>query len=103
MDDVLELGGHIELSGFSSLDGANMIVLKKIIGSYARKLSELAKGFEKLQVHMKKVHEKEKSEKYEIHVKVVVSGKPLTSEVTDRNLFFALDKALKKAQSEIKV
>jgi hypothetical protein len=32
-DNVLQLGGNIELSGFSNLEGGAMIVLKKIIGN----------------------------------------------------------------------
>ena len=99
--DIVELGGHIELSGFRELDGASMIILKKIVGSYAKKFSESITDFEKLSVNMKKVHEREKSEKYELHAKLVAGGRQFNSEVTDRNLFFALDKALKKVEKEI--
>ncbi len=100
-DDRIELGGNIELSGFRDVDGATMIVLKKIIGSYARKFSDTCKKFESLSVTMKKVHEREISEKYEIHVKLLDNGKPLVSEVTDFNMFFAIDTALKKVENEI--
>ena len=33
MDDSMQLGGSIELSGFRNLDGASMVVLKKIVGN----------------------------------------------------------------------
>ena len=36
----MELGGNIELVGFNELDSSELIVLKKIIGSCARKLSD---------------------------------------------------------------
>lgn len=101
MDDFQQLGGNIELSGFRDIDGASMIVLKKIIGNYARRLSEISNKFEKLSVTMKPVHEKEKSEKYEIHAKLINNGKLFVSEITERNLFVAVDSALKKIVNEI--
>jgi hypothetical protein len=61
MDEPMQLGGNIELSGFGGIDGASMVVLKKIIGSYGRRLSEISDKFEKLSVTMKPVHETEKS------------------------------------------
>ncbi|MCP3682557.1 MAG: hypothetical protein GY861_07685 [bacterium] len=100
-EDKVALGGSIELSGFKEIDGGSMVVLKKIVGNYAKKFSEVCGKFELLSVNMKKVHEKEKSEKYEIHVKVTDNGSQFNSEVTDMNLFFAVDKALKKVESEI--
>ena len=100
MDDNMQLGGNIELSGFRDIDGASMVVLKKIVGNYARRMSDLSR-FEKLHVTMKPVHETEKSEKYEIHAKLTRNGKPFVSEVVERNLFVAVDNALKKIVNEL--
>ncbi len=97
----MQLGGNIELSGFKDIDGASMVVLKKIIGNYGRRLSELSDKFESLKVTMKPIHETEKSEKYEIHAQVMINGKPVVSEVVERNLFVAIDTALKKIVNEI--
>ena len=96
----IELGGNIELRGFSELDGSTMIVIKKIVGSYARKMSDTVNKFEKLILTMKKVHEREKSEKYELHAKMIANGNVTASEVTERNLFFAVDSALKKVMRD---
>jgi len=101
MDDPVQLGGNITISGFRDIDGASMVVLKKIIGNYARKIAEMNDKFESLKVTMKSVHEKEKSEKYEIHVNLMNNGKPFVSEVVERNLFIAVDNALKKVMNEI--
>jgi|TARA_B100001964_G_scaffold115090_1_gene128327 ribosome-associated translation inhibitor RaiA len=101
MDEPTQLGGNIELSGFGDIDGASMVVLKKIIGNYGRRLSEISEKFEKLSVTMKPVHETEKSSKYEIHIKLINDGKPIVSEVVERNLFVAVDSALKKIVNEI--
>ena len=40
MDGSLKLGGNIELFGIENVQPAQMVVLKKIIGMYARKFSE---------------------------------------------------------------
>jgi len=101
MDDSLQLGGNIELSGFKDIDGASMVVLKKIVGNYGRRFSEISEKFESLKITMKPVHETEKSEKYEIHAMLTASGKPVVSEFVDRNLFVAVDGALKKIENEI--
>lgn len=101
MDDIMQLGGNIELSGFKDIDGASMVVLKKIIGNHVRRMTEISDKFESLKVTMKPVHETEKSEKYEIHAQLMNDGKPIVSEVVERNLFVAVDDALKKVISEI--
>lgn len=99
-DDLIKLGGNIELSGFKEFDGATMIVLKKIIGNYARKMSDSTKDFKKLSLNIKVIHEREKSEKYELHAKCE-SDKVYPANVVDRNLFFAIDNVLKKVVAEM--
>ena len=101
MDDSVQLGGNIELSGFKDIDGASMVVLKKIIGNYGRRFSDISDKFESLKITMKPVHETEKSEKYEIHAQLINDGKSVVSEIVERNLFVAVDSALKKIESEI--
>jgi hypothetical protein len=103
-DEVLRLGGNIELTGFSELDGGVMIVLKKIIGNYAKKMSERTADFERLHMTMKIVHAKEKSEKYEIHSKLIHGGSNiLVGESVDRNLFVAVDDSLKKVVGSMSI
>lgn len=97
---TIQLGGNIELVGFKELDKGSMVILKKMVGSYARKMSDFSQNFEKLTVHMKSVHEKEKSEKFQLQGKLVDNGKVMNSEITDRNLFFATDKILNNLVSE---
>ena len=100
-DDTVTLGGKIQLSGFGDLEPASMIVLKKIVGTHARRFGNKHANFELLKLSMKKVHEQEHSEKYEVIALVVKDGKHYSSEVTERNLFFALDSAIKKVENEI--
>ena len=100
MDDILQLGGHIELAGFKELDRGSMSILKKIIGNYAKKFSESCEQFEGLSLHMKQIHG-EGSNKFELHGKVINKGAAYTSEVTDHNLFFVVGKALKKLENSL--
>mgnify|MGYP001609895911 CR=1 FL=1 len=101
IDDNLTLGGNIQLTGFRDIDSSSMIVLKKIIGNYAKRIAELTKKLQTLHITLKPIHEREKSEKYEIHAKVVDDGKVYASETTDRNLFVAVDDVLKKLVNEL--
>jgi len=101
MDETLELGGNIELKGFGSMDKSSMVIVKKIIGNYAKKFSEKDKDFSKVTLDLKGVHEHENSSKYEIHGKLVTGGKTANAEVIERNLFSAIDAVLKKLEHEV--
>jgi ribosome-associated translation inhibitor RaiA len=101
MEDLLELGGNIVLAGFKEIDGASMIVLKKIIGNYGRKFSEGLENYNNLSVTMKPVHENKSNKKYEIHAKLSDNSNPVASVVTERNIFVAVDSALKKIESQL--
>jgi len=100
-EDKKELGGNISLSGFKDVEPAELIVVKKLTGSYARKFSDHLKGYESLAVHLKDVHKSEGSERFELHGKLVHDGKVTVSEITDNNLFVALDKVLKKLEAQV--
>lgn len=97
----IELGGNISLTGFKDVDRASMVVIKKIVGSYARQFSDKNEGFEKLSITMKPVHKTEKNQICELHIKVIIKGNPYTAECEDRNLFVALDSVLKKVEKTI--
>ena len=101
MDDDVKLGGNIQLTGFREIDSSSMIVIKKIVGNYAKRIAELTEKLEILHITLKSVHEREKSEKYELHAKVIDKGKVYASETTNRNLFVAVDDVLKKIVSEL--
>ena len=99
---VIELGGEITLKGFSDLGGGELVVVKKLVGRYARKISETSDSYKGLTVTMKPVHKKEKNQKYELHALVELDGDRKTSEVTNQNLFVALDEVLQKVLAQIK-
>jgi ribosome-associated translation inhibitor RaiA len=101
MDDVTELGGNVELTGFRDLDSSMMLTVKKTIGTYLKHFSNKCIKLESVKIRMKRVHEQERSEKYEMHATLLDNGKLHTATVTERNLFTALDAALKKLENAI--
>lgn len=103
MAENINLGDKITLSGFSGEEGSTMIVVKKMVGNYVKRImDELNHDFQGVGVSLKKIHQHPdgKGGKNEIHIKVN-AGRVFTSEVIDFNLFVAIDKAFKKAIAEI--
>ena len=101
MEEDNNLSDGVQLTGFRDIDSSSMVVVKKIVGNYARRFSELADKMETLHVTLKPIHQREKSEKYEIHAKLIDNGKVYASEIVDRNLFVAVDDVLKKLANEL--
>ena len=93
MEETIKLGGNIELSGFQTLDGGQMIVLKKIVGNYARKMEEKCKQFEALKLTMKHIGDEKK---FELKGQVVDGGNIYPSSTVEHNLFVGVDSVLKK-------
>jgi ribosome-associated translation inhibitor RaiA len=101
-EETLELGGHIELSGFVDLMPGSMTIIKKIVGSYTKRYTEIKPDFEKLHLIMKPIHQTTNIPKlFHLNAKMIHSGKVVTSEAEDRNLFHAIDSCLKKIEAEI--
>jgi len=93
---MINLGDKIELKEFNDLEPGELTVLKKMIGNHANKFRD----FEKLTLHLKGVHEKEKSQKFQINGTLVKNGKRYASEVTNFNLFFAINDVMDNLKKE---
>ena len=100
-DSTLELGGNINLTGFRDLDKSEMVIIKKVVGNHVKRFSGLNNDFEGISLVMKTVHETPGSKKYDLHAKIIIKGKPITSEVINRNLFVGIDNVLKKIEAEL--
>lgn len=96
-----DIADHIQLTGFRDIDDSTMEVVKKTIIKHNKRIAELTNNVEELHITLKKVHEREKSEKYEVHAKLVDNGRVTASEAIERNLFSAIDAALEKLIHEI--
>ena len=101
---MIELGGNITLVGFKEVGFSELIVVKKIVGNYARKISDKIGAIDNLTVTVKPIHKtSEDSFKHELHVKLIQQGKVYTTEIVDFNLFVALDTGMKKIEAELKI
>ncbi len=100
MENNIQLGGNIELSGFSELSGGDMVIIKKIVGNYVKKISEITSKFKSIKITLKTVHEIEDSKKFEFHV-MLITDKNNVAELTERNLYVGLDLILKKVMNII--
>lgn len=94
MDDVIALGGDIELRGFSAAEPATMIVVKKIIGTFARQLSQKTPGC-KIQVALQREDGNNKL------TGIITGGKSATATAEGKNLFFALNDLLQRLESPL--
>ena len=97
---TIELGGNIVLTGFKERDPAELVVIKKIVGNYARKFSDNVEGYESLNLIMKPIGG-EKAHKFQINAKLMHSGKMTTAEVTEINLFVCVSDVLKKLENQL--
>ena len=95
MDENIQLGGNIKLSGFTNLEGGEMVIIKKIVGNHVKRISELRDKVDEVKINLKTIHATEASKKYELHA-FLIADKNYNSEVTDRNLYFGIDKVMKK-------
>jgi len=92
--DMIELGGNIKLDGFSIVDAPTLIVVKKIVGNYAKKLQEETGEFNELLLTLSK-------QEKDITLQAKLSGKKsCQAKVSDTNLFFAMNKALEQLMKE---
>jgi len=96
----IQLGGGIQLAGFAGIDSASMDIVRKMVGTFANKSGSHDRAYEGLKVTLKEVHKREKSELYEVHAHLFAKGNKFNAISTDRNLFVALDDALKKVAHE---
>jgi len=90
MEGSLRLGGNIELFGVENIDHSSMIILKKIIGNYARKFSD--KGGSSVTVRFGEG---------KVDVEINANDTTLSSTASHENVFFMVDDALKQIESKL--
>ena len=90
---MIELGGNITLEGFENLEPGALVIVKKVVGNYTKKISNNNSNFEKISIAL------DRDNLHNINVKLHSNGEIELQEASDANLFFALDKALSKFNS----
>ncbi len=94
--ETISLGGNIELDGFQNVDKSKLVVLKKIIGNYARQMKEKRSDYEKLVMSLE-------GNETNAHIKaeLIAGGNSIVGEDKKENIFMAIDDALKKIIEQI--
>jgi len=90
---LIELGGNITLEGFENLEPGALVIVKKVVGNYTKKISNNIANFERILILL------DREDQNNIKVKLHKNGEIEMQEASDSNLFFALDKALSKFNS----
>lgn len=93
-----ELGGNIVLSNFE-MDGQEMVIVKKLVGNYAKKIGNLC-PYEELKLEMK-TSNKGKTKKFEVKGLAIFTGNRVTSESTGFNPFVLINEVLNKMLAEV--
>ena len=90
MTETIRLGGNIELVNADDIDGASLVILKKMIGNYARQFSE--RGVSGMSVTFAGTS---------VLVDVMREDTKLSSSAESSNLFFAVDSAFKDLDAQL--
>lgn len=88
---MITLGGNIKLEGFETLDPASMIIVKKMVGLFAKKAFEKLGTVDSFEVT--KVGA-------DIAVRILSKEFAYEGAANDSNLFMALSNALKQAEEK---
>ncbi|MBI2662985.1 hypothetical protein HYX15_00435 [Candidatus Woesearchaeota archaeon] len=85
---MVELGGSIKLEGFDSVDSGSLIIVKKIVGNYTKKVMNNNADYKGLTISLNN------SEAYEIKAELMLGDKTHNSESKGSNIFMALNDVL---------
>jgi len=91
----MELGGNIVLEGFDEKEFTELIVVKKIVGQYARQFTDTKGKVDKLVVTLTP------GEKQTVSITLSLDGKEHTSEASAGNLYMALDASLRDIANKL--
>ena len=89
VNKMIELGGNIKLKGFNELDNPNLIIVKKIVGNYTKRLTEENEDFKELILELKSA-----KENFKINAELLNKSGSTKSNSDESNLFFAISSAL---------
>ena len=84
---MIELGGNIKLENFENLDPIKLVVVKKVVGNYAKKISE-KHPFQELKLVLTADNE------FKVDSILTKENKETRASSSDKNLFYALNQAL---------
>jgi len=95
----INLKGDIALVGFEILEPSELIVVKKIVGNYIRKLSNMAE-YQQMRISLRQ-HQHGKTFKHEVDAHAIFTQGKFEASVTEWNLYAALSSVCEKILQEV--
>ncbi len=92
---MIKLGENIDLEGFESVDRANYVVLRKIIGNQVKKLQENP-SFRRIKLALN-----QNDGSFEISANLELEGKTVQSDSKNTNLFFGLNHVFESLSKQL--
>lgn len=99
MNEELTLGGNIALVGFNILGAAELSIIKKMVGSYVKKMCNKGEYLEMRLTLQQHAHGK--SFKHEVNGLAIFKEGKFHSNVVDWNLFSAISQVCDKIMGEL--
>jgi len=99
-EEEFKLGGNIALVGFESLDDANIIIVKKLVGTYVKKMNNHGK-YKEMRLSLRQ-HAHGKSFKHEVEGLAIFEEGRFESSITEWNLFTAVSQVCDKLLEAVK-
>jgi len=84
---MIQLGNKIELEGFEDIEPAAQIIVRKMIGTLARKIEETKGAYEKLKINKTATT---------VSMKAEYAGNQIEGSAEHNNLFFAISGAFQQ-------
>ena len=94
------LGGNIALVGFEALDSAELVIVKKMVGNYVRKMSNYG-DYQEMKIQLQQ-HPHGKSFKHELSAFAIFKEGRFNSNANEWNLYNALSQVCEKILEELK-
>jgi hypothetical protein len=94
-----ELGGNIRLVNFN-FDAQEMVLIKKLIGNYAKKIRTV-REYQELKIEIRD-HSRDKVKKFEISALLILDGEKASANAEGFNPFVLLDEVLERVLNEVK-
>ncbi len=96
----MKLGGNIALVGFESLDAAELVIFKKLVGTYVKKMNTHG-GYKEMRLSLRQ-HTHGKTVKQEVSGLALFNEGRFESNVTDYNVYTAVSQVCEKILEELR-
>lgn len=87
---MIKLGGNIKLDGFDNIEHAKLVVIKKMVGTFVKELEPGNSVSLSLNLNGN----------FNVNAELVMNNITKTSSKTEKNLFFAVNEALKDLKTQ---